>query len=124
MGEKNICNKLFVMDDISGLADRLNEFANFLTVGRKFNFTCVYVFHTIYPSRFNWQMIISQKKILNIFTGSLQTTSVAKILSSYCNRHTYDCISYRDLWINRMYLEISNSNEKNVLQLTRKTLTI
>ena len=124
MGEKNIFNKLFVMDNISGLADRSNEFANVLTVGRKFSFTPLYIFHTIYPSRFIWQMIILQKKILNIFTGSLQTSSVAKILSSYCNRHSYDCISYRDLWINRMYLEISNSNEKNVLQLTRKTLII
>ena len=39
MGEKNIFNKLFVMDNISGLADRSNEFANVLTVGRKFSFT-------------------------------------------------------------------------------------
>ena len=51
MDEKNIFNKLIVMDDVSGLADRSNNFANFLTVARKFNFTCVYVFHTIYPSR-------------------------------------------------------------------------
>ena len=27
----------------------LTDFANFLTVARKFNFSCVYVFHTIYP---------------------------------------------------------------------------
>ena len=49
------------MGDISGLDDRSNNFANVLTVARKFNFTCVYVFHTIYPSRSNWQMIISQR---------------------------------------------------------------
>ena len=28
MDEKNICNKLIVMGDVSGLTDRLNDFAN------------------------------------------------------------------------------------------------
>ena len=46
MGEK-IYNKLIVMDDVSGFADISNDFANFLTVARRFNFICVYVFHTI-----------------------------------------------------------------------------
>ena len=32
MDEKNMFNKLIVMDDILGLADRSNDFANFLTV--------------------------------------------------------------------------------------------
>ena len=45
------------MDDVWGLADKSNESANFLTVSRKFNFTCVYDFHAIYPNRSNWQMI-------------------------------------------------------------------
>ena len=40
---------------------------NFLTVSRKFSFTCTYVFHTIYPTRSNWQIIPSQTKIFNIF---------------------------------------------------------
>ena len=53
MGEKNIFNKFIVMDDVLGLADRSKDFANFLTVVQKLNFTCVYVFHTIYPSRSN-----------------------------------------------------------------------
>ena len=51
MGEKKIFNKLIAMDDVSGLADRSNDFANFLTVARIFNFTCVYVLHTVNPSR-------------------------------------------------------------------------
>ena len=113
MGEKNIFNKLIVMDDILGLADKSNKFANFLTVSRKFNFTCVYVFHTMYPTRSNWQMILSQTKIFNIFPGSLQTSSVIKILYSYCNRYIYEYILHRYLWLNRLYFEISNSTEKN-----------
>ena len=113
MCEKNIFKKLIVMDDFSGLADRSNEFANFFTVARKFSFTCIYVFHTIYASRFNWQMIILQTKISNIFLGPLQTASVANILSSYCNRYTYDYIPRRDLWINSLYFKISNSGAEN-----------
>ena len=42
------------MDDVSGLADKSQEFSNFLTVSRKYGFYCVYVFHTIYPGRQNW----------------------------------------------------------------------
>ena len=32
MGEDNAFNKLIVMDDVSGLADKSNNFANFLNV--------------------------------------------------------------------------------------------
>ena len=103
MGEKNIFNKVIVMDDVSGLAGRSNGFANFSTVAQKFNFTCVFVF----------QMIISQTKIFNVFPGSLQTTSAAKILSSYCNRYIYKCIPYEDLWINGLYFEISSSTKNS-----------
>ena len=53
MGENNIYDQLIVMDDVSGLADKSDDFANFLTVSRKFNVACVYVFHTMYPTRSN-----------------------------------------------------------------------
>ena len=86
IGEDHIFNKLIVMDDVSGLADKSDNFANFLTVSRKFNFTCVYVFHKIYPTRANWQMILSETKIFNIFHGFLQTSSVIKF---YLHTVTY-----------------------------------
>ena len=89
MGENNVFNKLIVMDSVSGLANKSDNFANFLTISRRFNFTCVYAFHMIYPTRSNWPMILLQTKIFNIFPGSLETSSVIKILSSYCNRYTY-----------------------------------
>ena len=66
------------MEDVSGLVDKSTEFGNFLTAARKFNFTVVYVFHTMYPSKQNWQMIISQTKILKIFPGSIQVSAVSK----------------------------------------------
>ena len=65
-------DKLIVMDDVSGLADKSDEFANFLTVSRKYGITYVYIFHTIYPTRQNWQMIMSQTKIFIFFPGSVQ----------------------------------------------------
>ena len=86
MGENTLLDRLIVMDDVSGLADKSENFANFFTVSRKSGFTCVYIFHTIYPTRNNWKMIPSQTKIFDIFPGSIQASSVFKILSSYCSR--------------------------------------
>ena len=62
-------------------------------------------------------MILSQTKIFNIFPGSLHTASVVQILSSYCNRYTYEYIPHRDLWLNRLYFEISNSSKKQCLTI-------
>ena len=67
MGENTLLDRLIVMDDVLGLADKSTDFANFLTVSRKFGFTCVYIFHTIYLTRNNWQMILSQTKIFIFF---------------------------------------------------------
>ena len=55
LGEQAHINKLIIMDDVSGLADKSEEFSNFLTVSRKYGFSCVYVFHTIYPGRQSWE---------------------------------------------------------------------
>ena len=35
LGENTILDRVIVMDDVSGLADKSEEFANFLTVSRK-----------------------------------------------------------------------------------------
>ena len=51
MGELPVVNRLIVLDDASGLADKSQDFSNFLTVTRKYGFSCLYVFHTIYPGR-------------------------------------------------------------------------
>ena len=63
LGEEMVFEKLIVMDDVSGLADKSDRFANFLNVSRKYRMTCVYIFHTIYPSRQNWEMIMPQTQI-------------------------------------------------------------
>ena len=79
LGENIKLDRLIVMDDVSGLAEKSQEFANVLTVSKKFGLTCVYIFDTIYPTRQNWQMILAQTKILNIFPRSIQASSIVKI---------------------------------------------
>ena len=105
------------MDDVSGLADRSETFSSFLTVSRKFGLTCVYVLHTIYPGRQNWQMIISQTKIFNIFPSSVQANTIIGMLSSFCTRYRHNYIPKRDLWINSLYFDISNSGTKQCLTI-------
>ena len=76
LGEKMVLDKLIAMDDVSGRADKTVKFANFSTVSRKYSITCAYIFHTIYPTRQNWEMIMSQTKIFNFFPGSVQASSI------------------------------------------------
>ena len=81
LGENLPINKLIIMDDVSGLADKSQDFSNFLTVSRKYGFSCVYVFHTIYPGRQNWEMIMSQTHIFNFFPGSIHNSRILKTLA-------------------------------------------
>lgn len=77
-GENLIVNRLIVMDDVSGLANKLEDFSNFLTVSRKYGFSCIYVFHTIYPGRQSWEMIMSQSHIFNFFRRSIHSSRILK----------------------------------------------
>ena len=67
------------MDDVSGLAGESKKFASFLTVSCKFNYMYVYIFHTVYPERSIWRIILSQTNIFNIFPPSVSLASVRKI---------------------------------------------
>ena len=43
LGENSLVNKLIIMDDVSGLADKSQEFSNFLTVSENTVFlACTY----------------------------------------------------------------------------------
>ena len=84
LGENMVLDKVIVMDDVSGLADRSNEFANFLTVSRKYGVTCVYIFHTIYPTRQNCQMIISQTKIFKFFSWVCSRQFITENIIFFC----------------------------------------
>ena len=75
------------------------------------------MFHILYLSKINWQVIISQAKIFNIFPGSIQLSIFAKGLPSHCNRKTFDCVPSRDLWFNRVYFEIPDSRDNIFLMI-------
>ena len=86
LGKELEINKLIIMDDVSGLADKSEEFSNFLTVSRKYGFSCVYVFHTIYPGRQSWEMIMLQTHIFNFFPGSTHRSRILKTLALFARR--------------------------------------
>ena len=115
--ENTVLDRVITMDDVSDLADRSAEFANFLTVSQKYGLTCVYIFHTIYPTRQHWQMILSQTKIFNFFPGPIQASAITRILSYFAGRYKNNYIPHRDVWINRLYFEISNSAQKQCLTI-------
>ena len=54
MDKNTLLDRLIVMNDVSRVADKSGNFDSFLTVSKKFRFTYVYIFHTIYLRRNNW----------------------------------------------------------------------
>ena len=107
-----------VMCDVSGLADKSDKIANFLTVSCKYGITCVYMSHTIYPTRHNWQMMMSQRKILIFFSWVCSDWfNPQNQKSSFANRYKNTYTPHRNIWINKLYFEISNSKEKQCLTI-------
>ena len=113
-GEKTTREQLIVMDNVSGLADESKKFASFLTIARKFNYTCVYIFHIIYSEKWIWRTILSQTNIFNIFPASVSLAQVRRILESVCIRKTRNYIRQSALWISRLFIEWANRNERVV----------
>ena len=116
-GEKIDRDRLIVFDDISGLADNSSKFVNFLTVARKYKYNCVYIFHTIYPEKASWKTILSQTNIFNIFPASVSLNSVKRILDGSCVRKTTRNIPRSLWWINRLFIELANRDQKVCLTL-------
>ena len=98
------------MDDVSGLADKSDLFPNFLTVSQKYGFSCLYVFHTIYPGRQGWEMIMSQT---NFFPGTVHSNRILRTLALFASRQNNNYISNQQVWLNRLNFEISNSRGKS-----------
>ena len=117
LGEKIAIDKLIVMGDVSGLADRCEDFSNFLTVSCKYDYSCVYVFHTIYPGRQSWEMIMSQTHVFNFFPGSVHSGRILKTLSLFTSRERNTYVPTNQIWVNRLYFQISNSKEKLCLTI-------
>ena len=105
------------MDDVLGLADESKKFAVYLTVTRKYNYNCVYIFHTVFPEKSNWRLILSQTNIFNIFPASVPINSVRKILEGACSRKTKKYIPQNAFWLNRLFFDLANMNDKICLTI-------
>ena len=116
-GENKKFDRLIVMDDVSGVADISKNFANFLTVSRKFGYKCIYVFHFIVPSSQIWQKVIFQTNIFNIFPASVPYNTVSKIIQSNCILQSKKYLSARLLWLSRVFSDSANSHEKHCLTI-------
>ena len=110
-------DRLIVFDDVSGLADNSNKFANFLTVAGKYKYNCIYIFHMIYPEKATWKTILSQTNMFNIFPASVSLNLVKRILEGSCVRKTTRYIPRSLLWINRLFIELANKNQKVCLTI-------
>ena len=119
LGENLVVNKL----NVTGLADRSNEFSNFLTVSKKYGFPCLYVFHTIYPGRQNWETIMSQTNIFNFFPGSIHSSRILKTPSLFASRQKNTYLPNKNVWLNKLYFEISNSKEKKCLTIDTRDVS-
>ena len=62
-------------------------------------------------------MIMLQTKIFNFFPGSVQASSIVRILSSFASRYKNTYIPNQNVWINGLYFEISNSRQKKCLTI-------
>ena len=105
------------MDDVLGLADESKKFAVYLTVTGKYNYNCVYIFHTVFPEKSNWRLILSQTNIFNIFPASVPINSVRKILEGACSRKTKKYIPQNAFWLNRLFFDLANMNDKICLTI-------
>ena len=117
IGEKDVFDRLIVMDNVSSLVDKSNKFCSFLTVSRKYRYSCIYIFHIVFPQLRNWQMIISQNKIFNTFPSAVQLGHLSKILTNNCDGETLKYMPKRELWINRLYFEIANRKDYSCLTI-------
>ena len=117
LGEQLAVTRLIIMDDVSGLADKSEEFSNFLTVSRKYGFSCLYVFHTIYPGRQSWETIMSQTHIFNFFPGSIHSSRILKKLSLFAGQQKNKYLPNQQVWLKKLYFPISNSKEKKCLTI-------
>ena len=113
LGKELEIDKLIIMEDVSGLANKSEEFSNFLTVSRKYGFSCLYVFHTIYPGRQSWEMIMSQTHIFNFFPGLIHSSRILKMLSLFASRQKNTYLPNQQVWLNKLYFQIQTLKKKN-----------
>ena len=87
-----------------------------MTVACKFNYTCFYIFHTIYPEKSIWRTILLQINTFNIFPASVSLASAQKILEGVRIRKT-KYIPQSTIWISKLFIELANRDDRVCLTL-------
>ena len=105
------------MDDVSGLADKSNTFANFLIVAKMFGNHCVYIFQIILLEKEIWKKLILQTKVFNILPSSIPYQTVVRLLESNVVKTKKKYLPARSLWINKLFIELASNNEKTCLTI-------
>ena len=60
---------------------------------------------------------MSQTHVFNFFPGSIHSNRILKILSLFASRQKNGYLPNQQVWLNKLYLQISNSKEKKCLTI-------
>ena len=116
IGEKTKYDALVVFDDMSTIADKSRLFGHFLTVSRKFNYVCVYIFHMINSKDSDlWNIISSQTHIYCFLNIGTLSPKIKSLISDNCIRSVYDKNTYlprSNMWLTKLITGLSNNHTK------------
>ena len=62
-------------------------------------------------------MIMSQTHIFNFFPGSIHNGTMLRTLCLFASKHKSTYVPTRNIWISRLYFNISNSKQKQCLTI-------
>ena len=67
-------------------------------------------------------MIMAQTHIFNFFPGSIHSSRILKTLSLFASRQKNAYIPNQQIWLNRLYFQISNLKEKKCLTVDTRAV--
>ena len=78
-----------------------------------YGFSCVYFFHTIYPGRQSWEII--SNTYFFFFSWIDTYWENTKTLALFASRQKNTYLPNQQVWLNKLYFQISNSKDKKCL---------
>ena len=116
IGEKTRYDSLVVFDDMSTIADRSRVFGHFLTVSRKFNYVCVYIFHIVNSKDSDlWNIIASQTSIYVFLNIGTLSPKIKTLIAENCIRSEFDRNNYltrSNMWLSKLITSLFNNHSK------------
>ena len=107
LGEHNSFKSLVIFDDMSTIANKSNAFSYFLTVSRKYGYTCVYILHNLMQNNSDiWQLILANTNIIVLFKSLTISSPIVNILYQNAVHNTSKYIPRQDLWLFNVYKDL------------------